>query len=84
MAQVIEIPILLQRRYANELAQFQLSAAVHDRLHFLLDRQDAGTQLSDRERLEAEGLSDDKQLTVEQPFYFSHSRSMSFSISNWL
>lgn len=45
MAQVVEIPI--------GLAQFQLPAAVHDRLQFLLDRQDAGTQLSERERLEA-------------------------------
>jgi len=48
MTQVVEIPI--------ELAQFQLPPAVHDRLHFLLDRQDAGTQLSENEWLEAEGL----------------------------
>jgi hypothetical protein len=56
MAQVVEIPI--------GLAQFQIPAAVHDsaeptlreRLQFLLDRQDAGTQLSHHERLEAEGL----------------------------
>jgi hypothetical protein len=56
MTQVVEIPI--------ELAQFQLPPAVHDsaeptlreRLHFLLDRQDAGTQLSEHERLEADGL----------------------------
>ncbi len=56
MTQVVEIPI--------GLAQFQLPQAVHDRLHFLLDsakptlreRQDSGTQLSENERLEAEGL----------------------------
>ncbi len=48
MAQVIEIPI--------GLAQFQLPAAVHDRLQFLLDLQDTGTQLSESERLDAEGL----------------------------
>jgi hypothetical protein len=48
MVQVVEIPI--------GLAQFQLPLAVQDRLQFLLDRQDTGTQLSDNERLEAEGL----------------------------
>jgi hypothetical protein len=48
MAQVVEIPI--------GLAQFQLPQAVHDRLQFLLDRQDTGTQLAENERLEAEGL----------------------------
>ncbi len=48
MVQVVEIPI--------GLAQFKLPPAVHDRLQFLLDRQDAGTQLSENERLEAEGL----------------------------
>jgi|GEM_PF-3182271 len=66
MPQVVEIPILFQRRYANELTQFQLPQAVHDsaeptlreRLQFLLDRQDAGTTLSDPERREAEGLVD--------------------------
>jgi hypothetical protein len=64
MTQVIEITI--------ELAQFQFPPAVHDsakptlheRLQFLLDsaeptlreRQDTGTQLSENERLEVEGL----------------------------
>ena len=48
MTQVVEIPI--------RLAQFHLPQAVHARLHFLLDRQDSGTQLSENERLEAEGL----------------------------
>jgi hypothetical protein len=48
MTQVVEIPI--------GLAHFQLPQAVHDRLQFLLDRQDAGTQLAEHERLEAEGL----------------------------
>jgi hypothetical protein len=48
MAQVVEIPI--------GLAQFQLQLAVHNRLQFLFDRQDTGIQLSENERLEAEGL----------------------------
>jgi hypothetical protein len=48
MTQVVEIPI--------ELAQFPLPPAVHNRLHFLLDLQDAGTQLYENEWLEAEGL----------------------------
>jgi hypothetical protein len=48
MSQVVEIPI--------ELTKFQLPQAVHDRLQFLLDRQDAGIRLSEHERLEAMGL----------------------------
>jgi hypothetical protein len=50
MPQVVEIPL--------ELTHFQLPQAVHDRLQFLLDKQDAGTTLSDAERREAEGLVD--------------------------
>ena len=50
MPQVVEIPI--------ELTQFQLPSAVHDRLQFLLDSQDAGMSLSEAERHEAEGLVD--------------------------
>jgi hypothetical protein len=48
MLEVIEIPI--------ELAHFQLPEAVHSRLQFLLDRQDAGEVLTPPERNEAEGL----------------------------
>jgi hypothetical protein len=48
MLQTIEIPV--------ELAQFKLPDAVHARLHNLLDRQDAGEQLTPEERHEAEGL----------------------------
>ena len=48
MSQVIEIPI--------ELTQFQLPIAVDERLHFLLDRQDEGMELTLIERQEAEGL----------------------------
>ena len=48
MPQVIEIPI--------ELTQFQLPIAVDERLQFLLDRQDEGTELTLIERQEAEGL----------------------------
>jgi hypothetical protein len=47
---VVEIPI--------ELTQFELPVAVHERLQFLLDRQDAGVSLSETERREAEGLVD--------------------------
>jgi hypothetical protein len=48
MSEVIEIPI--------ELTRFQLPQAVQSRLQSLLDRQDAGNQLSQTERQEAEGL----------------------------
>ena len=48
MSEMIEIPA--------ELAYFQLPNAVQQRLQFLLDRQDAGKQLSQAERQEAEGL----------------------------
>jgi hypothetical protein len=48
MSEVIEIPA--------ELTYFQLPNAVQQRLQFLLDRQDAGEQLSQAERQEAEGL----------------------------
>jgi hypothetical protein len=39
-----------------ELTQFQLPPAVHNRLQFLLDRQDEGYLLSSEEREEAECL----------------------------
>ena len=39
-----------------DLDRFRLPGGVHDRLHELLDRQDAGYPLSDAERREAEGL----------------------------
>ena len=48
MAETVEIPI--------ELTRFQLPPAVHDRLQFLLDRQDQGESLSQAEQQEAEGL----------------------------
>ncbi|MDM9383930.1 hypothetical protein QUB80_24930 [Chlorogloeopsis sp. ULAP01] len=48
MPEIIEIPI--------EMAHFQLPQAVQERLHFLLDRQDAGEELNQTERREAEGL----------------------------
>ena len=48
MPEVIEIPL--------ELTHFQLPEAVHDRLQFLLDRQDSGEILTRGERNEAEGL----------------------------
>ena len=48
MTEIIEIPV--------ELTHFQLPKAVQERLEFLLDRQDAGEQLTQIERQEAEGL----------------------------
>jgi hypothetical protein len=48
MPEVIEIPI--------ELTRFQLPEAVHSRLQYLLDRQDAGEVLTSSEKNEAEGL----------------------------
>lgn len=48
MESTIEIPL--------ELAQFELPEAVRARLHWLLDRQDAGDPLTPAERREAEGL----------------------------
>ena len=48
MPEVVEIPI--------ELTRFQLPEAVQKRLQLLLDRQDAGEELTQAERQEAEGL----------------------------
>ena len=42
----------------KDLARFKLPPAVNDRLHYLLDKQDRGEVLSQRERQEAEGLVD--------------------------
>ncbi|KHG41024.1 MULTISPECIES: hypothetical protein [Nostocales] len=50
MNEVIEIPV--------SLTYFQLPEAVQARLKFLLDRQDAGEELTLAERNEAEGLVD--------------------------
>ncbi|OUL35247.1 hypothetical protein [Nostoc sp. 106C] len=50
MPEIIEIPV--------ELTHFQLPNAVQQRLQFLLDRQDAGEELTQAERQEAEGLVD--------------------------
>lgn len=48
MPEIIEIPV--------ELTHFQLPHAVQERLQLLLARQDAGEDLTQAERLEAEGL----------------------------
>ncbi len=48
MLDTIEIP--------RELVQFRLPEAVQARLQYLLDRQDAGYELTLEERSEAEGL----------------------------
>ncbi|MFM6088520.1 MAG: hypothetical protein ACKPCG_07120 [Dolichospermum sp.] len=50
MTQVIEIPV--------SLTYFQLPEAVQARLQYLLDRQDAGEELTLAERNEAQGLVD--------------------------
>ncbi|MGV0026828.1 hypothetical protein [Phormidesmis priestleyi] len=48
MAELVQIPI--------ELVYFQLPVGVRERLTSLLDRQDAGEELTQAERQEAEGL----------------------------
>ena len=48
LTQTIELPI--------DLVQFELPAAVQARLQLLLDRQDAGDELSPEEQQEAVGL----------------------------
>jgi hypothetical protein len=48
MSEVVEIPA--------ELTSFKLPDAVQGRLQDLLDRQDAGEELTQAERREAEGL----------------------------
>ncbi|MFM6215478.1 MAG: hypothetical protein ACKPCQ_02910 [Dolichospermum sp.] len=50
MTEVIEIPV--------SLTYFQLPEAVQARLQYLLDRQDAGEELTLAERNEAQGLVD--------------------------
>ena len=52
------MPLTLTIDPAIDLARFQLPAAVADRLHGLLDRQDSGHPLTPDERAEADGLSD--------------------------
>lgn len=42
----------------NDLEKCRLPAAVQQRLDHLLDQQDAGYELTDQERMEAEGLVD--------------------------
>lgn len=48
MITTIELP--------EEVVHFELPEAVQNRLQYLLDRQDAGHELSSDEREEAEGL----------------------------
>ena len=43
---------------STDLARFRLPGAVAARLQELLDRQDSGQPLTDKERAEAEGLVD--------------------------
>ena len=52
------MPLTLAIDPPADLARFRLPAAVAARLHWLLDRQDAGHPLTPEERAEAEGLSD--------------------------
>lgn len=46
----------LEVELPTDLDRLRLPAAVDERLHELLDRQDRGEELSPRERSEAEGL----------------------------
>ena len=48
MPETIEIPV--------ELTHFRLPEGVQERLQFLLNRQDSGEKLTQKERQEAEGL----------------------------
>jgi hypothetical protein len=54
MSQSIRIDLELP----DDLARFQLPAAVSERLTSLLDKQDSGELLTDQEKREAEGLVD--------------------------
>ena len=48
--------MLIEVELPGDLARFKLPEALEARLHDLLDRQDSGPLLTDRERGEAEGL----------------------------
>ena len=50
--------ITVQLEVPDDLQRFELPPAVHRRLQDLLDKQDAGSALTDDERQEAEGLVD--------------------------
>src|ERR1700738_2314417 len=51
-------PFISNSKYPMTPARFRLPAGVQQRLTELLDKQDAGTTLTDAERHEAEGLVD--------------------------
>jgi hypothetical protein len=51
-------PLTIALDLPADLSRFRLPVAVQARLQFLLDRQDAGSPLSEAERQEAEGLVD--------------------------
>jgi hypothetical protein len=48
--------ILIPMEMPADLVKFKLPKGVDERLHYLLDRQDQGEELTTAERLEAEGL----------------------------
>lgn len=54
MSQAIHLDLELP----GDLARFKLPAGVNERLTALLDKQDAGEELTAQERREAEGLVD--------------------------
>lgn len=54
MSQAIHLDLELP----GDLARFKLPAGVNERLSALLDKQDAGVELTVQERREAEGLVD--------------------------
>lgn len=51
-------PLLVEVQLPGDLERFRLPAGVQSRLTELLDRQDAGAQLTEAEQSEAEGLVD--------------------------
>lgn len=48
--------VLVELEMPAQMDDFRLPSGVNERLQDLLDRQDSGESLSDRERKEAEGL----------------------------
>ena len=47
-------PVMIE--LPDDPEKLRLPKGVHDRLQYLLDKQDGGTRLTEEERLEAEGL----------------------------
>ena len=54
--------VLVELEMPEDLEQFALPPGVNQRLHYLLDKQDQGEELTDDEQAEAEGLVDFAEL----------------------